>query len=90
MNKNKFGDREMLDDILSTEKFMTGCYNEVANECSSSSLKSEFVNILTHEHSIQHDIYKEMAERGWYNTTKAEQSKIEEAKTKYQNQQDFQ
>ena len=90
MKKNNFGDREMLDDILSTEKFMTGCYNEVANECASSSLKSEIVNILTHEHSIQHDIYTEMAERGWYNTVKADASNIQEAKTKFQNQQNFQ
>lgn len=89
MNKRKFGDREILDDILSNEKFMTSCYNEIANECSDDALKSEFVNLLVDEHSIQHDVYTEMSERGWYNTQTAQQDKIDQAKTKFKNLQDF-
>ena len=89
MNKRKFGDKEMLNDILSNEKFMTACYNEIANECADDALKSEFVNILVDEHSIQHDVFSEMSERGWYNPKVAPQNKINEAKIKFQNLQDF-
>lgn len=86
MANQKFGDKEMLEDALSSEKFVTSTYNTFANECACDSLKSEFMNILADEHSIQHEIFKEMQNRGWYQTEAAEQSKVVNAKTKYQNQ----
>ncbi|MEG0898589.1 MAG: spore coat protein [Oscillospiraceae bacterium] len=86
MANKKFGDKEMMDDALASQKFITSTYNTFANECASDSLKSEFMNILADEHSIQHEIFKEMQNRGWYAPEQAEQSKIINARTKYENQ----
>ncbi len=84
-NQNSsFGDQQMMDDALSSQKFITSTYNTFANECASSALKSEFMNILSEEHQIQHDIFSEMQKRGWYQTEKADQNKINQAKQKYQ------
>ena len=78
-----FGDKEMMDDALSSQKFVTEGYNTFANECSTPALKSEFMNLLSEEHQIQHEIFIEMQKRGWYQTTAADQSKINHAKQKY-------
>lgn len=38
MNQQKlFGDREMMEDVLSSQKFVTEGYNTFANECASPS-----------------------------------------------------
>ena len=56
MQKHTLNDREILCDALSSEKFMTENYNNYANECASPSLMNEFMNLLSEEHQIQHDV----------------------------------
>lgn len=68
MPKQTLTDREMLTDALSSEKFMTENYNTYANECASPSLMNEFMNLLSEEHQIQHDVFSELQKRGWYPT----------------------
>lgn len=81
-----FGDRERMDDVLSSQKFITEGYNIFANECATPALKSEFMNLLTEEHQIQHEIFTEMQKRGWYQTEQADQNKINQAKQKFQSE----
>lgn len=83
MNKHTMTDKEMLTDSLSSEKFMTDHYNHYANECASPSLMNEFMNLLSEEHQIQHDVFTEMQKRGWYQTQDAPAEKIQQAKLKF-------
>ena len=83
MMKETLNDREMLTDALSSEKFMTENYNTFTNECASPTLMNEFMNLLSEEHQIQHDIFSEMQKRGWYPTPMAEEQKIQSAKQKF-------
>lgn len=78
-------DREILDDILSSQKHMTAGYNTFGNECVNEKLRSDFLNILRDEHNMQSSVFTQMQSRGWYPTTAAQQQKIDEAKTKFQN-----
>ena len=78
-----FQDQEMITDVLSTQKFITGDYNTVANEASAQNVKDTFMSILDDEHNIQHEIYLEMAKRGWYQTEAAEDNKVQQAKQKF-------
>lgn len=88
MNSNScFGDKEMLTDLLSSQKFVTDGYNSFANECATPNIKTDFVNILREEHQIQNDVFTEMQKRGWYPTEAADQNKINQAKQKYSAQQ---
>ena len=86
MQKHTLNDREMLTDALSSEKFMTENYNQYANECASPSLMNEFMNLLSEEHQIQHEVFTELQKRGWYPTEPAEEQKIQNAKQKFTSQ----
>lgn len=78
-----FDDREIMNDILTSQKFITETYNTCANECSSAAIKTELMNILNEEHQIQHEIFDEMSKRGWYQTDNAPQNKVDAVKQKY-------
>lgn len=84
-NSNSFGEKEILTDALSSQKFVTDNYNTFANECSNPSVKNEFIDILNEEHQIQFEIFSEMNKRGWYPTQPAEQQKISQTKQKFKN-----
>lgn len=86
INTNQFGDKEMLGDALSAQKFVTSGYNTFANECATASLKTDFMNILNEEHQIQHELFLEMQKRGWYQVEAADQAKIQQTKQKYLSQ----
>ena len=73
-------EKEMMTDILNSQKQMTGMYNTFVNECSAPAVRHEFMNLLNEEHQIQADVFSEMQKRGWYPVENAEQQKIEQAK----------
>ena len=79
-----FGDKDMLTDVLSSQKFVTDGYNTSANESATPAIRSDFVNILTEEHQIQNEVFTEMQNRGWYPVEAADQNKINQARQKYQ------
>ena len=78
-------DREILDDILGSQKQITASYNTFGNECVNEKLRSDFLNILRDEHNMQTGVFTQMQQRGWYQTPAAQQQKIDAAKTKFQN-----
>ena len=77
-------EKEMMEDVLSSQKAITGTYNNFVNECASPEIRNEFLNILNEEHTIQAQVFDEMHKRGWYPTPPAEQQVIDQAKQKYQ------
>ena len=76
-------DKEIMNDALSSEKSMTELYNMYANECASNRVRSTMMTILTESHQMQAEVFNDMQQRGWYQTTPAEQQKIQSAKQKY-------
>ncbi len=84
---NNFGltDREILDDVLTSQKHITSVYDTFSNECVNKQLQSDMLNILNSEHDIQFGVFSEMQKRGWYSPAAAQQDKINEAKTKFEN-----
>ena len=80
-----FGDEKRLTDALNSQKYITDHYNTFANETATPQLKSTVMQILADEHQIQHEVFCEMNNRGWYQTTPAESQKLQNAITKYEN-----
>ena len=78
-------DKEMLEDVLTSQKQITGLYNTYANECATTAIRDEMMNILHDVHDIQADIFMEMQKRGWYPTPMAEEQKIQSTKQKFLN-----
>lgn len=76
-------DQEMLEDLLSAQKMITGSYNSFACECAGDGLKNEMVALLGEEHQIQHELFAEMEKRGWYQPEPAEHQKISRARERF-------
>lgn len=85
MNQISLQEKEVFDDVLSSQKFITETYNTFTNECVTPNIRSEFMRILNEEHQIQAEVFDEMQKRGWYPTPAADQQKIQQAKQKFQN-----
>ncbi len=75
------GDKEMLSDLLATQKHITNNYNICAGECKCIELRDTFLNILKDEHNIQSEIFDESFSRGWYPVKEAPASEISAART---------
>ncbi|MEG0978522.1 MAG: spore coat protein [Oscillospiraceae bacterium] len=78
-------DQEIMEDILGSQKHITGTYNEYANECVDPMLRDDFLKILREEHNIQSTVYTDMQKRCWYSPKQAEQQMINQTKTKFKN-----
>ena len=78
-------DRDLMDDVLASEKAATGAYNTFTNECSTPQVRDTFLDILNDEHRMQADVFDEMKKRGWYTTPVAEEQNVRKAKQKFQN-----
>jgi len=83
MDNQTMGDKELINDSLTSQKMISSTYNTFANECVNPALRSDFLNILKEEHDIQADLFCEMQKRGWYQTKPAQQSDIDQSKQKY-------
>ncbi len=77
-------EKEMMNDVLSSQKFLTETYNAFTNECATPNVRDEFLKILAEEHQIQAEVFDAMKQRGWYQTPAAEQQKIDQTKQQYQ------
>ena len=82
---SKFTDKEILDDVLSSQKHITDVYNTYSNECVNQQLQDDMMKILKEEHTIQFNVFGEMQKRGWYNPCAAQAQMINETKTKFEN-----
>ena len=80
-----YSDKEKIADALMTQKFVTGNYNSFANECAHPEVKRLALELLSDEHAIQHEIFKEMQNHGWYEVKAATEAAIQQAKTQLEN-----
>ena len=78
-------DREILDDLLASQKHIGTLYNTFGSECKNAALEGDMMNILREEHNLQSAVFTEMEKRGWYSPEPARQLQIEETKVKFQN-----
>ncbi|MDF2614747.1 MAG: Coat domain protein [Clostridia bacterium] len=83
LNTQSFGDKEMLNDALITEKALTADYNSYSNECANKKVRNALLQILNEEHEIQADVFNEMHARGFYPILSAEEQMINQAKQKF-------
>lgn len=80
-------ERDLMNDVLASQKFITDTYNTFTNECATPNVRNGFMSILSEEHQIQAEVFDLMKQHGWYQAPAADQQKVCQAKEKYQNQQ---
>ncbi len=79
-------EKELLNDLIASQKQITASYNTFAGECVNANLRNAFLNILGEEHQIQADIFSDMQANGWYQPEQAEQQKIQQTQQKLSQQ----
>jgi spore coat protein CotF len=84
--QNMMSEKDILQDCLSSEKFISSNYNTYAGECVCEQLRSAFLNILDDEHRIQADIFNNMSSKGWYPVQPADQQELQQTKQKFSTQ----
>lgn len=76
-------DKNTMENLLQTTKGVCDLYMHGAIESSTPEVRSAFCAALNETLTIQDDIYKDMAARGWYSTEQAEPNKVQQVKQKY-------
>lgn len=81
----EMNDRDFINDILATEKYLTDSLNVFAREASHSSLHADVMTILNETHQCQRDAFELMFEMGHYKLEAEEQQKLDQAHKQFQN-----
>lgn len=76
-------DRDLMEKELLIIKGVCDLYMHGTIESSTAEVHAAFKDALNTSLDIQNKIYNLMAEKGWYKTDTAEQTKIDELKQKY-------
>ncbi|WP_088104016.1 spore coat protein [Halalkalibacter urbisdiaboli] len=74
----QMNDRDFINDILTTEKYMTASYSVALNEASHQQLYSDILGIFTETQDCQRDIYNLMFKKGFYSLEAADQQKLQQ------------
>lgn len=83
MNHPTFTEKELMNDLLTSEKQVTSAYNVGITEASCPNLRQHLTKCLTDTQEIQYQIFNAMKQRGWYQTKPAQSQDVQSAKTKY-------
>lgn len=78
-------DRDLMENELLIIKGVCDLYLHGTIESTTAEVHQAFKEALNISLDIQNKLYNLMAEKGWYKTDTAEQTKIDAAKTKYAN-----
>ena len=76
-------DKDLMENELLVIKGVCDLYLHGTIESSTAEVHTAFQKALEETLNIQNKIYNLMAEKGWYKTDVAEQTKIDSAKQKY-------
>ncbi|MBM7541469.1 spore coat protein [Amphibacillus cookii] len=85
----QLNDRDIINDLLATEKYMTDGYCTALNEASNHALYEDLLQIFTETQNQQRHLYNLMFKNGWYSLDKADTQQITQAVnqfTDYMNQ----
>lgn len=83
MNQTGFTEKELMNDLLASEKQVTSAYNIGITESSCQNLRQHLTKCLTDSQEIQYQLFNAMKQRGWYQTKPASSQDVQSAKTKY-------
>jgi spore coat protein CotF len=76
-------DRDRLNDVLATQKYLTDGFNIAVREASHDALHRDVLTCLTETHQCARDIYNTMFQQGWYTLEAEEQQKLDQAYQKF-------
>ena len=78
-------DKCIMENILLTEKGVCDLLLHGTIESSTANVHQAFNTALNDSLCMQDELYKKMAQKGWYPTEQAEEQKIQKVKQKFSN-----
>jgi spore coat protein CotF len=75
----QMNDRDYLNDLLATEKYLTDGFNVAVREASHDQLYQDWLQILQETHQASRDIFNLMFQKGWYKLEAEQQQKLDQA-----------
>jgi spore coat protein CotF len=80
----QMNDRDFLNDMLTTEKYMTSSYGIFLNEASNQQLYQDMLNIFTETQNCQRELFNLMFKKGWYKLEAADPQKLQQSYQQFQ------
>lgn len=81
----EMNDRDRLNDILATEKYLTDSFNIAVREASHDELHQDLMQILSETHQAGRDLFNLMFQKGWYKLEAEEQQKLDQTFQQFSN-----
>ncbi|QKO29811.1 spore coat protein [Caproicibacterium lactatifermentans] len=79
-------DKNTMQELLSAEKNACDLYLHGSIESGTQNVNQAFTMALQDSLTLQGDLYKKMADKGWYTTQQAPQQQMQQVKQKYSSQ----
>ncbi len=86
-HQRSLSEKELMNDLLTSEKQVTSAYNTGITEASCNNLRQHLTNCLNDTQNIQYQIFDAMRQRGWYQIKPAQSQDVQSAKTKFTQEQ---
>jgi spore coat protein CotF len=80
----ELNDRDRLNDILATQKYLTDGLNSAVREASHDALFQDLMQILQETHQAARDVYNLMFQQGWYKLEAEQPQKLQQAFQQFQ------
>lgn len=74
-------EKEMMQDLLATEKQIISAYSTGITETSCKNLRNTLVNNFTNVQDVQFKVFDSLKQKGWYPTNDAPDNEVAQAKT---------
>ena len=81
--QSTLSEKEVLNDLLMTEKQMTSSLNTYITEVTCGNLRQNLKNIQQDEYSIHENLYNAMNQKGWYTPSDAPNQEVQKVKTEF-------
>lgn len=83
----EFNDRDILNDVLATQKYLTDNYNILVREASHEQLHQVTMDIFNDTHQTAREAYNLMFKKGWYTLASASRQKVDQTHQQFSNYQ---
>jgi spore coat protein F len=81
---NAMGEKEILNDLLYTEKQIVAAYSAALTESSCANMRQLLLRNLTQTSDDQYNIFNMMVNKGYYQKKDAQDKDVQQAKQKFQ------
>lgn len=83
----EFNDRDLLNDALGTEKYLTDSFNVFAREASHKALHQDVSGMLMESHQCARELFNLMFRKGWYKLEAEDPQKLQQLGQQFSNYQ---